>query len=175
VIRRAATPHGLIPVGVRGGSRAQRFASWISTNAILEYVTPQMLVSRRAWGDTARREVVPAFAALDDVVRIMREHHLEGYWGPGGSVGFELASGTVTATLNSDLDLIIRTGSALTGERARSLSAALSSLAVRADVLLEMPQGAIALSEYARMDERPGSFVLRTTRGPRLVGSPAEL
>ena len=29
-------------------------------------------------------------------------------WGPGGSVGFEIATGAATATATSDLDLILR-------------------------------------------------------------------
>jgi len=170
VVRRASrSDNGLIPVGIRGDSREQRFGSWISTEAVLESVTPQMLVSRRAWDEAPRCGVIPALAALDAVAKIMSEHDLDARWGPGGSVGFELASGTATATTNSDLDLVVRTDAALLSEQARSLSAALSSLAVRADVLLEMPRGAIALAEYARTDGRTGTFVLRTTRGPQLI------
>ena len=176
VVRRATTsPEGLIPVGVRGNCREQRFGSWISTDAILEHVTPQMLVWRRAWGDVSRRAVIPALAALDIVATIMSKHDLQAHWGPGGSVGFELASGSATASKNSDLDLIVRADGALPDEQARSLSVALSSLAVRADVLLEMPQGAIALSEYARTDCQTGTFVLRTTQGPQLIRGSGEL
>ena len=176
VIRRASPVDALIPIGVRGASREQRFASWLSPRAILEYVTPRMLVSRRAWSVASPRAAdLPALAALDSVARIMREHGLQDCWGPGGSVGFELASSAATATSNSDLDLIVWTDRALTDERARSLHAALGSLAVRTDVLLEMPRGAIALAELFRADGRPGTRVLRTTQGPRLIRNLAEL
>jgi phosphoribosyl-dephospho-CoA transferase len=101
----------------------------------------------------------------------MLEHGLEDRWGPGGSVGFELASGCATATASSDLDLMLWLGDVIPVAGARSLLEALAGLSVRTDVLLEMPCGAIALAEYARA----AGFMLRTTQGPRMVGNVAEL
>jgi phosphoribosyl-dephospho-CoA transferase len=175
VIRRAPFRGGLIPVGVRGESREQRFASWISTDAVLEYVTPQTLASCRSWAiavDPARCAAVPALAALDLVESIMEEHHFRGLWGPGGSVGFELASERVTATPGSDLDLVVEVSGVSRANQLESLDrlwSALGALPVRIDVLLESPEGAVALSDYAQAHRENSPFVLRTTEGPRLI------
>jgi phosphoribosyl-dephospho-CoA transferase len=106
----------------------------------------------------------------------MDEHGLTGVWGPAGSVGFELASGRATVTARSDLDLVVdvsRLGSEhWSGPVAPivgSLWAALSTLSVRVDVLLEMTDGAVALCEFTRACDEGGTFVLRTTQGPRLT------
>jgi phosphoribosyl-dephospho-CoA transferase len=171
VVRRASCRDGLVPVGVRGDSRDRRFASWVSEDGILERATPRLLASRRAWAVSSRRDLVPALAALDAVSKIMLEHGLEDHWGPGGSVGFELASGRATATANSDLDLVVQSDQAIPFASTRSLLAALAGLSVKTDVLLEMPHGAVALAEYARAE----SFVLRTAQGPRLIRNAAEL
>jgi phosphoribosyl-dephospho-CoA transferase len=168
VVRRAQSRDEMIPVGVRGESRRQRFASWVSPAAILECVTPRALALLRAWTDSPRRAEVPALAELDSVEKIMRSHGLEGLWGPTGSVGFELTCGYRAATVGSDLDLAVHLDRPLRAADARSLHDALAVLAVRSDVLLETPHGAVALAEYARM---PGPFVLRTPLGPRLIGN----
>lgn len=177
VVRRAvagceASRRGdLVPVGIRGDSRQQRFAAWVPEEAIRDQVTPQLLASRRPWATSVRRAAVPALAALDAVEKIMRQHALAGYWGPGGSVGFELASGRSTATQSSDLDIVVQLDRAIPVMDARSLLSSLAVLPVRTDVLLELPHGAVALPEYARAE----SFVLRTARGPRLVRDVADL
>jgi phosphoribosyl-dephospho-CoA transferase len=165
VVRRTQARDSMIPVGVRGESRQQRFAAWVSPAAILECVTPRALAALRAWTSSPRCAEVPALAALDSVEKIMRAHDLESLWGPTGSVGFELACGCRTATVGSDLDLAVQLDRSVSAAHARSLHEALVALPVRSDVLLEMPQGAVALAEYARL---PGSFVLRTPQGPRL-------
>jgi phosphoribosyl-dephospho-CoA transferase len=167
VVRRAQFRDGLIPVGVRGESREERFPAWISPEAVLETVDPQTLALRRAWmtAAPARRAGVPALAALDDVEKIMAKWGLEGAWGPAGSVGFELASNRATATVDSDLDLIVESPTVDAG----ALWAALAALPVRVDVLLETLYGAVALQEYARARSESSSFMLRTKEGPRLT------
>jgi phosphoribosyl-dephospho-CoA transferase len=172
VVRRAQISGELIPVGVRGTLRGQRFASWVAADAVLELVTPRTLAHRRAWTliDPVRRRAIPALSVLDGVQEIMAAHRLDGVWGPGGSVGFELASGAAVATASSDLDVgveVDRPESFFTS----SLAVALATLSVRVDVLLETPDGAISLPEYVNARSESGSFVLRTTEGPRLVRS----
>jgi phosphoribosyl-dephospho-CoA transferase len=166
VVRRVPVRDSLIPVGVRGELRAQRFATWLPTAAIRECVTPRALASVGAWKASPRHACVPALQALDGVAAIMRTHGLEHQWGPTGSVGFELASGWPTATQGSDLDLALHLDRPWLVTNARSLHSALGALPVRTDLLVEMPHGAVALADYARMQ---GTFVLRTIRGPRLV------
>jgi phosphoribosyl-dephospho-CoA transferase len=170
VVRRAQVSGELIPVGVRGTSRGQRFASWVAIDVVLERVTPPSLAQRRAWTrvDPVRHAAIPALSILDRVEKIMAAHRLDGMWGPGGSVGFELASRVAVATESSDLDLVVEVDRP-EDFATRSLAAALATLPVRVDVLLETPDGAISLAEYAQARSESGSIVLRTTEGPRLV------
>lgn len=164
VVRRARSCDGLIPVGVRGATRAERLAAWLPPQAVLECLTPPQLAGRARWQSAAQ---VPALAALAAVAALMHRQLLD--WGPCGSVGFELASGVATATADSDLDLMVGARTPLTRAAAAELHAALALLPVRADVLLEGPQGAVALGEYAAA-RRP--LLLRTADGPRLVDDP---
>jgi phosphoribosyl-dephospho-CoA transferase len=184
VIRRAHLQEGLVPVGVRGEARDERLAAWLSPDDALEYVTPQGLVSTGAWtraaaADAVRHGAIAALAVRDSVERIMHEHGLEKLWGPGGSVGFELASGEPAVTASSDLDLVVEiVRPEIIASSAPSLWNALAALPVRADVLLETPRGAIALSEYVRVragDKDRHSLVLRTRTGPCLIESIAAL
>jgi len=172
VVRRTLPREGQVPVGVRGRLREQRFATWVCVEDVFEYVTPQELVRRKAWSsvDRAHRSSIPAVAVLDEVEGVLDEHGFGAVWGPGGSVGFELASGVATATASSDLDLVIevdRLESFAPG--ARALWGALAELPVRVDALLETSQGAVVLSEYVRAHDEGGAFVLRTTAGPCLA------
>lgn len=169
VVRRAPLVNGFIPVGVRGSSRHHRYACWLFSAAVVERVTPQALVLKQAWVTAPRRSAIPAIAALEAVSSIMYEYDLGHCWGPGGSVGFELASGCPAATRRSDLDLVVATDIPLSTGPARALLAALQKLPVRADVLLEMPYGAVALSEYTRAPHSTVGLVLRTTQGPKLI------
>lgn len=166
VMRRTEVRSGLMPVGVRGESRGERLAAWVDGATILETVTPCELTRRRTWQSSSRQHVVPALSALDAVHDIMSCRGFADAWGPTGSVGFELASGCATATVASDLDLALWTAQLPGIDLARSLLAALESLPVRGDVLLETPRGALALAEYAYGDRR---VLLRTASGPLLV------
>jgi len=169
VVRRPPIHGGLVPVGVRGELRQQRFAAWLSLDEALEVVTPQALASCRS------TRAVPALTGLPRVERIMCEHGLAGRWGPAGSVGFELASGRPTVTASSDLDLVLEVDRPeLIADRLPALWTELTALPVRVDVLLETAAGAVVLSEYVLVRRGEGrSFVLRTPTGPRLMQSAA--
>jgi phosphoribosyl-dephospho-CoA transferase len=139
----------------------------------LECRDPPGLAARRDWRGHARCTQVPALAALSAVESIMECAGLAGRWGPGGSVGFELASGAASATSSSDLDLILAAPEPWSTQAAAALHAALHAaltpLSVRADVLIETPRGALSLAEYARA--RP-PYLLRTAIGPLLGAAP---
>lgn len=167
VVRRARSCDGLIPVGVRGATRAERLAAWLHPQAVLECLTPPQLAARASRPGAARAAQVPALAALEPVAALMCRHALD--WGPCGSVGFELASTVATAAADSDLDLMIAARARLPRAAAAQLHAALALLPVRADVLLEGPQGAVALGEYVA-GRTP--LLLRTAAGVRLVDDP---
>ncbi|MDE2137735.1 MAG: malonate decarboxylase holo-ACP synthase [Gammaproteobacteria bacterium] len=167
VVRRARGDGVGIAVGVRGAARAERLAAWLHPDQVLECLTPADLAARRGWSRSTRRAQVPALAALDAVDALLRAHGLA--WGPCGSVGFELASGTAAAGPTSDLDITVPAPQPLARAVAAALLASLARLAVRVDVQLEVPQGAVALAEYAHAR---GSVALRTVEGVRLVSDP---
>jgi len=166
VVRRERARAGCIPVGVRGRTRSERFAGWVMPDQVLVSLTPLELAVRRGWCTHTRRAALPALDALDAVESIMAAAGLGTRWGPAGGVGFELASGCATVRPQSDLDLILQLTTLLTREAARALERQLRRLPVRADVLLETPDGGVALSEYAC---GRGPFLLRTAGGPRLI------
>ena len=88
VVRRGRISDGLIPVGVRGGQRHERCAGFTRSSEVLETRSPDQLRLMRA-EDSHRG--LQAFRTLSYL-----ESHLVGLdmtWGPGGSVGYELASG----------------------------------------------------------------------------------
>jgi phosphoribosyl-dephospho-CoA transferase len=169
VVRRAHGREGLLPVGVRGGTRAERFAGWLPPASVVASVTPLQLAARRDWRARSPRAALAALAALPGVESIMRRQNLATRWGPAGSVAFELASGCATVTAGSDLDLVVQLDAALPAAQAAALFGQLTQLPARADVLLETPAGGVALGEYAR--GRP-PYLVRTAEGPRLLDDP---
>ena len=70
-------------------------------------------------------------------------------WGPGGSAGFELASGRPTVTEASDLDIIIRAPEPFDRRFANSICMQLENVSTRVDVLIETPYCGFSLNEYA--------------------------
>jgi phosphoribosyl-dephospho-CoA transferase len=178
VVRRGHIRAGGIPVGVRGGTRSQRFAAWLAVADIAERRSPEELwdsVENRPTPGLAcaprptRTGAVPALAALARVAPLLARR---GYrWGPGGSVGFELATGVAMAAASSDLDLILRQAGRLEPGEARALRAALAEAAApaRIDALLETPCGGVSLAELAAA---PTRVLVRTPDGPHLVADP---
>ena len=165
VVRRNSQRPGWLPVGIRGGMRSQRAAAWLPVNAVRTCVTPRMLAARRGWrnADSVQSR---AIAVLDEVEAIVTTHGFAGAWGPGGSVGAELASGVVCTHAGSDLDLLLYADTVLDKTAARALYAQLGQLSVRVDTLLEVPQGGVALADLAGDADR---VLLRTAHGPRLM------
>jgi len=169
VMRRLLPRTSGLPVGVRGAARLQRAAAWVSAGAVQECITPQMLAAEHAWRQHRDFDIMPAVAALEEVAAIFDGHGMAGRWGPGGSVGFELASGVPSTTPASDLDIVLVAAASVARTDAAHLHAELSALPVRIDVLLETPNGAVALAEYA---QSVGTILLRSPQGPRLSRDP---
>jgi len=165
VVRRAQWLNGLVPVGVRGRPREQRFAAYLAPQSILCRLTPEKLTDQYATIDAARREIVPALVALVSCPPIFSSV----VYGPTGSVGFELASGLATVTDSSDLDLLVRIVEWLPLGSAKNMVKALAGLPCRVDVLLETAVGAMSLTEYARGEP---SLLVRRIEGPALIPHP---
>jgi malonate decarboxylase holo-[acyl-carrier-protein] synthase len=167
VVRRANPIRGMIPIGIRGLWRNQRFAGYLVPDSVLKRVTPEQLTESHSSRGNAQRESIPALNTWAEMQVELSNFSLA--YGPTGSVGFELASGLSTATAASDLDLLIRTPERLSMESARKLMAIFSQSACRLDVQLETPGGAVCLAEYAS-GQRP--LLLRQNGGPVLIDDP---
>ena len=169
VVRRGYVRDGMMPVGVRGLARQQRFAAVLAVAEIAGRLSPEELTDSQYVIERKRKDAAPALAALARVAPILasRGHR----WGPGGSVGFEIATGMATATSSSDLDLILRQDHRLGLDEATDLQAVLADAAApaRVDVLLETPRGGVSLAELAAM---PARVLVRTPDGPRLSADP---
>lgn len=171
VVRRSLTNSCSIPVGVRGSSREQRWASFISKMHIVELISP---VSLRVTNEVSRKRIaeVPALGLLLKLQKELASLNLR--WGPGGSVGFELASGYPTASSSSDLDLLIFAEQEFDQKFAKSLLQTCSSLELSSvcamDILVETPGGAFSLKEL--VNSKNGEVLLRYAGGSALVKNP---
>jgi phosphoribosyl-dephospho-CoA transferase len=169
VVRRGYVRDGMMPVGVRGMARHERFAALLAVADIADRLSPEDLTVADHDIEQFRKDAIPALAALDRIAPLLvrRGYH----WGPGGSVGFEIATGIATATAPSDLDLILRQDRRLEPKEAAELLAALAKAAApaRIDVILETPGGGVALADLAAM---PAQVLVRTPDGARLSADP---
>ncbi len=213
-MRRGYVRDGVVPVGIRGTTRAQRFAAFVALADIADQVSPEDLAASLEKGPategteftektepyriagkqavlqfsvdsvtsvaprpctTAVRapatdpDAMPARAALARVAVLLSQR---GYcWGPGGSIGFELATGVPTATWSSDLDLVLRRDCRLEANEAARLLELLAEAAApaRVDVIVETPAGGVLLADLARS---PTQVLLRTPDGPRRSADP---
>jgi phosphoribosyl-dephospho-CoA transferase len=164
VVRRARAEHGLIPVGVRGRSRSERYAAFVQARAVLERVAPEAIAAARTWETAARRHAAPALSAL--AAAAGRFDALSLVWGPTGGVGFELTTGRPVLGPGSDVDVLLRTGDGPGKAVAAAVAAAIDGLPARFDVQVETKLGAVALVEIARSALQ---VLVRTADGPRLL------
>jgi phosphoribosyl-dephospho-CoA transferase len=144
VVRRAQSAFGLIAVGVRGDSRSERWAASCEESLVREMVRPEELLLRNRTSTDVRR--TPALRTLQEMSERWADVALP--WGPGGSVGFELASGRKVTTQASDLDLIIRAAGQIGVDEARVLLDRTVGLEAKVDVRVETPVGGFSLEEY---------------------------
>lgn len=167
VVRRGMSSVNQIPVGVRGHSRSQRCAGFVSRENILAVSTPESIVRRKLWRTALRREQIPAIGHLEIIFEAWMELGIS--WGPTGSVAFELVTGMTSARLESDLDLRIIAAERLSTEFAQELLVVATSSEIRIDIQMETPNGAVALAEYA---SKSSTMLLKTEKGPMLVKDP---
>jgi phosphoribosyl-dephospho-CoA transferase len=144
VVRRARAAAGEVAVGVRGDTRSQRWGGFLSKDLIGEVVRPAELL---LVGQSSTRRVTPAMKVLQEVIDRWQDLTLP--WGPTGSVGFELATGSQVTSETSDLDIAIRASARITPERARALWEHVVGLQTRVDVRIETPECGFSLQEYA--------------------------
>ena len=167
VVRRAPIINDMVPVGIRGSDRNQRCAAIILCSTIIDRITPEQLAEGKLWRTNKHIRESQLFPSLEMVDAILSNSGIA--WGLTGSVGFELASGVPTATITSDLDIVIRVPSFLAVKTAKKLTTELAQVPIQVDIQIETPKGGVALTEYARGDN---PVLLRTVNGPKLVTNP---
>jgi phosphoribosyl-dephospho-CoA transferase len=163
VVRRGRISDGSIPVGLRGTQRHERCAGFTRLSEVLETRRPDQLRLLRA--ENSRR-ALQAFRTLSYL-----ESHLVGLdmnWGPGGSVGYELASGIQAVRADSDLDFVLFAPRKLEIIEAQDLWRMISSAPGKVDALVETPCCGFSLKEFVTTS--PRKIPLRTSDG-RIFGS----
>jgi phosphoribosyl-dephospho-CoA transferase len=168
VVRRGPAEGELVPIGVRGSQRHERWAGYTRISDVLTIRRPDQLRVRLA-GDSRRG--LPAFQTLAYLQLHSDESNLN--WGPGGSVGYELASGVPAVRGSSDLDLVIFAPEILNHTRASELWQVCSSGPGRIDALVETPCCGFSLQEYATSSTK--KLLLRTPNGRILGPDPWDL
>ena len=163
VVRRARGRPGRIPVGVRGSTRAERWATTVSWSEVMRVRSPEDLRAEDDGGslpDVAATRVFRVLTASPDL----------GWadWGPTGSVGFSLATGQAVLSETSDLDLLIRCPSRPEPGLLGRLARLFAEYAARVDCQVETPNGAVHLDELLR----DGPSLLRTLDGARSCEDP---
>ncbi len=167
VVRRGIAPRMRIPIGVRGTERHQRWAAYVAADQVRAVMSPPELLNR--WqGSPSREAEIGAFRSLRTLLKAWQ--HIGYLWGPGGSIGFELGSGVVTAKPSSDLDIVLYANERLPLETAHALLATTHDLPTCVDVRVETHCCGFSLTEYAEHFPRP--ILLRTPHGPRLGRNP---
>ena len=166
VVRRGVVTENWVPIGIRGPQRFQRWAAWYPRYAIQEIVRPMDLLTQV---DTANdRDISPARCALPALMKAWP--WLAYPWGPAGSLGFEVATGKQTTTMQSDLDVVIYADEPLSRRDAQRLLASADDLEVRLDIRIETPMCGFSLTEYATSPTK--TILLRTVAGPILGDDP---
>jgi phosphoribosyl-dephospho-CoA transferase len=163
VVRRGRISDGLIPVGVRGTQRHERWAGFTRSSEVMETRRPDQL--RLLLGEDSRR-ALQAFRTLSYLES--RLVGLDMFWGPGGSAGYELASGIPTVRADSDLDFILFAPKKLEITEAQDLWRMISVAPGKVDALVETPFCGFSLEEFVTTS--PRKILLRTSDG-RILGS----
>lgn len=158
---------GLLPVGLRGFERNQRFAACAQRHAVTRCVSPEMLTQTSEANIRPFDAKLPALTALKALQPVLDACGLP--WGPTGSTGFFLATGLPVLHALSDLDLVVRAASPFTTKQIQLLSPLLDYPSCRIDLQIDTGAGGFSFAEW--MAAR-GSVLLKTDTGPRLTSDP---
>jgi phosphoribosyl-dephospho-CoA transferase len=163
VVRRGRIADGWIPVGVRGAQRHERCAGFTRLSEVIEIRRPDQL--RLTLAEDARR-ALRAFRTLSYLESQFAGLNMR--WGPGGSMGYELASGIPAVRESSDLDLILFAPEKLDMTEAQDLWRTIGGAPGKVDALVETSLCGVSLEEFVTTS--PGKILLRTNEG-RILGS----
>jgi len=159
VVRRGLTTGQEIPIGVRGTGRNQRWAGFCHPKVVKSILPPPQLLGRTI--PTSRADAIPALRALN----LLKDRWVDFVlpWGPGGSVGFELATGSYVAKPESDLDIVVYAKRRMTTEEAKSVCDCTMNLPAAIDIRVETPVCGFSLREFA--SQSPVAILLRAPSG----------
>jgi len=166
VVRSGLITDNAIPIGVRGTERSQRWAMSSRADHVERIIKPFQLLEGAS--TLSRTNLLPAFRSLQLLKR--RWTDLKYEWGPGGSVGFELATGIESVGIDSDLDIVVYADQPIGIDEARSLHHLTMKLPAIVDVRVETPSCAFSLQEYAH--RASSNILLRRPSGSMLGSDP---
>jgi phosphoribosyl-dephospho-CoA transferase len=162
--RRSPPLEGEVAIGVRGSRRDLRWADVCRQEAIRSVISPCDLAAYVANSDRTMK--IPALQSFELLKKRWRGCGI--LWGPGGSVGFELATGKSTATSKSDLDIVILAPIMFSKRQAAALCEEAEGLPCPVDIRVETPVSGFSLREYASTSR----ILLRLPEGSLLGADP---
>ena len=165
VVVRGSATETKIPVGIRGEERNQRWGAFCQRAWVKEIITPPQLLKCAV--SESRAQAIPALRSLFLLKDLWRYFDLP--WGPGGSIGFELATGRQVASPKSDLDIVIYADNRITKEEAKYLCAVTADLPAELDIRVETPRFEFSLQEYSSTNS---DILLRSPTGGMLGRDP---
>ncbi|WEV50511.1 malonate decarboxylase holo-ACP synthase [Lactobacillus sp. ESL0731] len=156
-----------IPVGIRGFTKNQRFASFLPRNKWRKLISPQQALTYLPKLAQERAQL-PAFTKLQKIMPLLDNYD----WGVSGSLQFELVTGLPVVSLTSDIDVILTNMRPLSHQEARALIERLQAIypAVHVDIQVVSGQNGFSLEEFAQ--QRAMTILLKTATGPKLVSDP---
>jgi len=158
VVRRGEVTLQQIPIGIRGTQRNQRWATICHPELVRKILTPPQLLFQLP---RTRANIKPALRSLQLLTNYWMD--LEYPWGPGGSVGFELATHKQVVNQESDLDIVVYAEPRMTVAEATSLWLRTIDLPAVVDIRVETPVCGFALGEF--VSQSPGPILLRSPDG----------
>lgn len=167
VVRRDGRRPGEIPIGLRGRTRSERFATWVAPTAIRKLVTPMDLAAQRAWRQRPELATLPAILALEAIADWLDAAGIR--WGVTGSAGFSLACAYNVLHADSDLDLVVQAAQPLPARHVDLLAELQRAAPARIDIQVATPFGGFSLLERLRSG---GKVLLKTDHGPRMCDDP---
>lgn len=157
VVRRDNRKPGLLPIGVRGMRRGQRWADWMPVDKVNRCVSPEAI--RQLGSDSGASHTLSVI-----------ERMLDGMlWGITGSHAFEAITGVRVTRVTSDLDVLLRLPQRVAPAQASSWLKQLAGLPVRADIQVESGQGGFSLQDWAT---NPDKVLLKTSTGAVITNNP---
>ncbi|QCR31169.1 malonate decarboxylase holo-ACP synthase [Lysinibacillus sp. SGAir0095] len=159
VVRRMPIMNSMIPIGLRGETREERYGAFIHQRNILQVISPVSLVDSI---ENFKEQLY--YPSLNKVKEEFEKYNLR--WGPTGSVGFEIATSIQVTTPTSDIDICLYLDQ-LDSELLVKVGNFLEGLDCRIDVQVEIPSiGAFLLNDYLKYEKT--GFIIRTKFGPHL-------